>query len=203
MISPEESTKDNIVFTEYYAGSYLDQDENLVICFTKSLESSDKYNDSIIYLLKNFKSAEIVDQIKKLDNIDFSMMKSSALNNITYKEDLSDLKNVLYMDNLKSYIRFKTVEYSYNKIYRTQVIIEEKFKEYADLYSNEKTKEHELINSIAAISINLGQGLDIYIVDLNNDKINTFYSLFGNYKFLNFYNSENEDNLINSQRTYF
>lgn len=77
-------------------------------------------------------------------------------------------------------VEYRIVENSYNLLYSTKASVSNAVREYASQYKGTGTAEEVLINSFAGIGIDEEfNKLIVDIVMLDDDKIETFYQLFG------------------------
>lgn len=87
-------------------------------------------------------------------------------------------------------IQYKSVKYSYNELSETQDYFEDRYEEICNKYK-EDTLEYQLLHSINGFLLRQTENsLIVSITDITDEKIAMFKSLFGEYEYVTFENSE-------------
>ena len=87
-------------------------------------------------------------------------------------------------------IRYKSVKYSYNELAETQEYFGERYEEIYNKYE-EGTLEYQLLHSMNGFMLSQTKNsLIVSITDITEEKIAIFQSLFGEYEYVTFENSD-------------
>lgn len=149
-------TTNDIIYKDYYAGAYI-EDNNLIVCVTNKKEAAK--DSSMMYALEN--------------------------NNLQETGIIAE-QGEISGEN----IQFKNVKYSYNELSDTQNYFDKRYEEIFNLYK-EGTLEYQLLHSLNGFAISQEKNLLIvFIKDITDEKIAMFESLFGEYEYIDFENSE-------------
>jgi hypothetical protein len=154
-----ETSDEQTVYDDDYSGSFLDENGDLIVCVTESFKADSESDETIL------------NEIEAEDEI----------------ESIETFNQVDGLEDIDADIELKTVKYSYNELSDAQIKMVTKFEDFKKIYTNSKSAEFELLQSIAGIGLDEEiNGLVVDIVEFTAEKEELFHSLFGKFDYISF-----------------
>jgi hypothetical protein len=173
---PGETKYGAPLYADYYSGAIVESEEKgkLLIYITDSLKEQSNSN-SFVNLLKNANEQEIVEALSKLKDF-FGL------------QNFGDLEDTNKLREIRKFITFQNVDYSFNELNDTKKKITDEYLNYYVKYKKKKKRspEFKFLNSGIGFSIEVQNNR--LAVDMNATEENkqTFNKLFGKYDYLYF-----------------